>query len=111
MTNETKRNEWDPTHRGDGYEIHERGDVVAVELWYPRVNTARAQRVEVGLVDVRAADNIRVSYDFYRDGWKIEQASVFEWEADDGVFDEGWAEVAFVQAWGSQRVPPKESGE
>jgi gentisate 1,2-dioxygenase len=54
-------------------------------------------------MDVRAADSIRISYDHERDGWKIEQASTFEWEANDTVCDPDWQEVAFVQAWGRER--------
>jgi hypothetical protein len=72
-----------------------------VELWYPRHN--EKPYIQIGLVDVRAADDIRISYDFDRDGWKIEQASTFEWEADDTVRDPDWAEVAFVQAWGREK--------
>ena len=76
------------------------GDRANINLWYPRISTVKA--IEVGLVDVRAADNIRISYDFDRDGWKIEQAAVFEFDADDDVCDEDWQEVAFVQAWGRE---------
>lgn len=72
-------------------------DCVHVELEYPRTNRNRS--IRIGLSDVRAADDIRVSYDFDRDGWKIEQASVFEWAADDEVCDMGWTEAAFIPAW------------
>ncbi|WP_417744794.1 hypothetical protein [Rosistilla oblonga] len=61
------------------------------------------KRIQVGLTDVRAADDIRISYDFERDGWKIEQASVFEWEAGDQVCDPCWKEVAFLQAWSQEK--------
>ena len=50
-------------------------------------------------MDVRAADNIRISYDYDRDGWVVEQSSIFEWDADDEECDEDWQEVAFVKAW------------
>lgn len=69
-----------------------------VTLFYPRVE-GNTTHVEVSLCDVRAADSIRASYDFDRDGWKIEQASKFEWDANDTVCDRDWQEVAFVQAW------------
>ncbi len=69
-----------------------------IDLWYPRVGSG-AKGVIVGLQDVRAADSIRISYDFDRDGWKVEQASVFSWDVDDEICDDGWQEVAFVQAW------------
>lgn len=95
----------------EGYTIDKQDETLTAELWYPRVEGKRIRFVEVGLVDVRAADSVRVSYDFERDGWKIEQAGVFEWDMDDSEQNPGWAEVAFVQAWGSQRVPPKETDE
>jgi hypothetical protein len=81
-----------------------RGDTKDIGLWYPRYNEVKY--VEVDLVDVRAADGIRISYDFERDGWKIEQASTFSWEADDPVCDPDWQEVAFVQAWARKRPGP-----
>jgi hypothetical protein len=84
-----------------------RGEVLTVELYYPRVDAiARVTEVEVGLIDVRAADSVRISYDFDRDGWVIKQAAVFEWDADDQICDAEWEEVAFIQAWGRLRLPP-----
>lgn len=78
------------------------GRVPSVELWYPR-SPENASEIEVGLMDVRAADSIRVSYDFDRDGWVIKQASTFEFEAGDEVCDEDWQEVAFVRAWAREK--------
>jgi hypothetical protein len=75
----------------DGFQI--------VELSYPRLDTSHIKGIDIELTDVRAADGIRVSYDFERDGWVIKQASVFDWPIDEGVFDQDWQEVAFVQAW------------
>lgn len=77
-----------------------------VELWYPRVN-GNPEYIEIDLSDVRAADGIRVSYDFDRDGWRIEQASKFEFAAEDKVCDPDWQEVAFVQAWAREVTDPK----
>lgn len=98
--------------------VQQGDDYVYVELEYPRTNRNRS--IRIGLSDVRAADDIRVSYDFDRDGWKIEQASVFQWAADDEVCDEGWTEAAFIPAWQFDKSeepagreilpePPKES--
>jgi len=78
-------------------------DTLMVDLWYPRVE-GELTKISIGLVDVRAADDIQVSYDFERDGWVIKQASVFEWEADDAVCDQDWREVAFVKAWGREKT-------
>jgi hypothetical protein len=77
------------------------GDALHIQLWYPR-NSA-IDKIVLGLCDVRAADDIRISYDFDRDGWKIEQASIFEWDGDDPVCDPDWQEVAFVEAWGREK--------
>ena len=94
----------------DGWEAVRRGDTVTVDLYYPRSQGDRARFVEVGLSDVRAADTVRISYDFDRDGWRIEQASVFEWSIDDKVCDSGWIEVAFVKAWAKEKNPDEGEG-
>lgn len=84
-----------------------RKDVLGVDLWYPRLERKSAEprtfdhpvAVEVGLMDVRAADSIRVEYDFIRDGYVIKQASIFSWPAGDTACDQDWQEVAFVKSW------------
>lgn len=78
------------------------GDTAFIDIWYPG-SEGRPAFLVVGLEHVRAADNIRISYDFVRDGWKIEQASTFSWEAGDSVCDPGWAEVAFIHAWAREK--------
>jgi len=77
----------------------------AVDLCYPRSEDERPNAVEVGMMCVRAADSVRVSYDFERDGWKIEQATRFCWEVDEEP-DPAWKEVAFVEAWASKLPEP-----
>jgi hypothetical protein len=72
---------------------------IYVSIEYPRNEDSKAKRVNVGLMDVRAADDILIEYDFERDGYVIKQASKFVWDADDPVCDQDWQEVAFVQAW------------
>ncbi len=73
-------------------------DDIQVNLEYPRSEDS-PKFIRVDLVDVRAADAIRISYDFKRDGWVIEQASVFEWSGDDPECDMKWKEAAFCKAW------------
>lgn len=85
----------------DGCEVHIDEHRCRVDLFYPRSN--KPDKVIIGLSDTRAADDIRIHYDFTRDGWVVEQASVFAWEADDEVMDPDWKEVAFIQAWGRER--------
>lgn len=79
-------------------EIH--GDTARVDLNYPRSEPVKF--IQVGLCDVRAADDIRISYDFERDGWKIEQEEIID---HGGAYHSNgnWQEVAFVQAWGRTR--------
>lgn len=79
-----------------------RSDVMQIDLWYPRLDDAKVRTIQVGLSDVRAADDVRISYDFHRDGWSIAQASTFQWNMDEDP-DDDWQEVAFVRAWGRER--------
>lgn len=106
----------DPTFRNKDwhYEIYERPreSLVEVEIYYPRNDPPRITTVEVGLSDVRAADSIRISYDFERDGWSVKQAAGWDMGWPAGTSDEqmdkdmDWQEVFFVQAWA--RVPKEE---
>jgi hypothetical protein len=82
--------------------------VMRVELFYPRVEDSEFDTVEIELIDVRAADSIRVRYDFERNGWAILQASIFEWSTDDEECDEGWTEVAFTPAFALQKDEEEE---
>ena len=86
-------------------EAYRQEDTVRIDLWYPRIDD-NASKIQIGLMDTRAADDIRISYDFVRDGWKIEQASICEWDKNDKVCDPGWKEVAFVRAWASSKKNP-----
>jgi hypothetical protein len=92
----------DPTAPGDlRFDVEGR---LHVPLWYPRQDASDRtfdgpRSIELHLVDVRAADSIRIDYDFERDGYAIKQASKFEWDEDDEVQDPDWQEVAFVAAW------------
>jgi hypothetical protein len=79
-------------------EVTERLEVLEVAIYYPNAVGNNYKAVQVELCDVRAADGIRISYDFDRDGWKIEQAQVFEWDGKDVFCDPEYKEVAFVKA-------------
>lgn len=89
----------------NGYEFSEREDTCMFEFWYPRADKPIKQ-LEVGLMDVRAADSIRIHYDFDRDGWVVEQAALFEFPSDEREHDEDWQEVAFIKAWARERPNP-----
>lgn len=84
-------------------ECYQIKDELHFDLWYPDAPDSDVHKISIGLMDVRAADDIRISYDKDRDGWKIEQASIFEWDADDKICDPDWQEVAFVKAWGRKK--------
>lgn len=74
-----------------------------IELLYPEIYAREKTTLTVGMCHTRAADSIRLSYDSTRDGWVIEQASIFTWEVGDTVGDRDWQEVAFIQAWARER--------
>lgn len=73
-----------------------------VELMYPPYNAPGS--VTVGHSTVRCADSIRVTYDFKRDGWSVQQAQNFEWPDDGLDHDDGWTEVYFAESW-AQEAP------
>jgi hypothetical protein len=73
-------------------------------IWsYPEIYKKHSTLI-ISLSHTRAADSIRIKYDSDRDGWVIEQASVFEWDADDTICDPFWKEVAFVKAWANEKI-------
>ena len=45
-------------------------EAIQVDLWYPR-NDGAVPNIIISLMDVRAANDITISYDFDRDGWSI----------------------------------------
>lgn len=80
---------------------------LCVDLHYPRTEQ-EPKYIEVGLRDVRASDGIRISYDFARDGWVIEQAAYCDKTIPSvvlGPFD--WKEVAFVESWAREADPTR----
>src|SRR6056297_2959422 len=96
MNKELKIENWDK-----GVIFEPRGDnEVEFQFAYPR-NNNKIKHLRVGIMDVRASDGIRISYDFERDGYVIEQPKYSEWESEED-YDErgyGWTEVAFIQSW------------
>jgi hypothetical protein len=79
-------------------EVHTHERTLYVELMYPNCGD-NVDTVQLGMCHVRAADDIRLSYDFDRDGWSIKQQKYTE---IDGIGAEGsdeWREVAFVKSW------------
>lgn len=91
----------------DTKDVVVRGDTACLDIWYPEQRDVKF--VEIGLMAVRATDSIRISYDFDRDGWKIEQASKFSWSCDDDLCDRDWQEVSFIQAWGRAETEEQEA--
>lgn len=79
--------------------LFRRGDELHVEVTYPQVTKGGVTKVVVDQESVRSTDGVRLSYDYERDGWIIEQQSRFAWRADDMECDPDWQEVAFIQSW------------
>lgn len=79
-----------------------KGDVLYVTLYYPRSEN-EPNKINIGLLDVRAADDLLIEYDFERDGYSIKQASTFVWDEDDYICDPDWQEVAFIKAWAREK--------
>ena len=78
---------------------------IRAELWYPRTDAPEAvDTVRISLMDVRAANDLVIRYDFDRDGYSIQQPTIHEWHDghDHDDHDEGLVEVAFVPAWASE---------
>lgn len=95
----------DDTDRGNvcrecsyGYhhcKVYER--TLKVSLCYPRCE-GNPNVIDIDLEDVRAADTLRLKYDFDRDGWAILQEKLIG--HDDRSEETGeWVEVAFIRAW------------
>jgi hypothetical protein len=75
-------------------------------IWwsYPEIyDKKKLSTLQIELCHTRAADNIRIKYESDRDGWVIEQASIFEWDCDDEICDSDWQEVAFIKAWAREK--------
>jgi hypothetical protein len=77
-----------------------RGDTVHIDHWYPEAN-GNPKFIEVNLMHVRASDGIRISYDFMRDGWAIEQPV--------SLSGGTWQEVAFAQSWSLEKPESEET--
>lgn len=76
------------------------GRTLSLDLFYPR-EPDLINEIQIGLCDVRAADSLRISYDFARDGWVIRQQESLGKGKDP---DEGeWREVYFAEAWALER--------
>ena len=90
----------------DIYNVDDR--TIHIDFSYPRIGK-NINKIILGLSDVRAADLIRISYDFDRDGYLIEQSYEKATEKDNYIScDEIWEEVAFIQAWGLEEKGDKQ---
>jgi hypothetical protein len=71
---------------------------IRVDLWYPPNHGITEQFVTIGLSHVRAADSIKVRYDFERDGWVVQMDKTKYMGSFSDVLIED-DEVAFVPSW------------
>ena len=82
--------------RSDITDVAVAGDTAHVDFWYPRLD-GRPKHLQIGLMDVRSTDGIRISYDFNRDGWVIEQSDpIWEDRGDHMAHVDRWREVYFA---------------
>ena len=97
----------------DNFHVERHDDELHVTLTYPpktKSEAAETNQVRYVVFDqesVRASDGIRISFDFDRNGYSIEQAS---WPTCDEVCDPDWQEVSFVEAWGREVPETKKPG-
>lgn len=79
--------------------VYDDNKTIHLEINYPRRN--EIDTVEIGLCDVRSSDNIRIKYDFERDGWIILQPRGYHPKLSENSYDyaEEWIESAFCPAW------------
>ena len=98
-----KSGHWEVSYRQQlPHWVKEPVDVLTVDCYYP--DAGNPLIVEVDLVHARATDPIRIQFDFGRNGWRVLQASIFEYEVhddDEPLYDlpGEWQEVAFIPAW------------
>lgn len=104
-------------------------DEIAVDLWYPRREN-RYKSIRISLMDVRAANDIMISYDFDRDGWVVtsdltdprssDEYTQEEWDALPEVEGEPGVknrvsdirqEVAFIPAWPERKDYPDDGNQ
>jgi len=85
----------------ENYHVTRRNNEIEIRLTYPNVphEHGNVMYVLVNQESVRASDGVRLHYDYQRDGFVIEQAQVFEWDASDRICDPKWKEVAFIESW------------
>lgn len=74
-------------------QVSVRGDTLSVALWYPGIASSKIQHIQVELIHVRAADPIRITFNFERDGYVIERC-ILDGEEDSNY---RYEEVAFVE--------------
>lgn len=83
-------------------QVQVRGNVAHYDIWYPR--SSDVDTAQIGLVCVRASDDIRVTFDFDRDGWSIQQEVSVDEPCGTCSYATGeWVEVYFAPAWALRR--------
>lgn len=70
-----------------------KADVFQIPLYYPRVE-GQISAFEIGLIDRKSVNGIRLSYDYIREGWVIKQNQ----DSEGILAEEYWEEVAFIDS-------------
>lgn len=95
--------EWQPTYEDDDVEFNVSNETAWIELKYPLLN--KIKFVEIDQMSVRASDGIRVTYDYDRDGWSIQQPKRLIGDIGASHVDYKWTEVYFAQSWAINEDP------
>jgi len=69
------------------------GNELHVDLWGPDLPSSDVKKFVLGFMDAKFVNDIRISYDTERNGWKIEQDSRDEDHVD---LEPEWKEVSFI---------------
>lgn len=86
------------------FDVYVAGDTLDISLTYPEITKTGCRYVHVNQESTRASDGVRLSYDYDRDGWSIQQQVQVD---HGGLIDtpnpDEWIEVAFVRSWSLMR--------
>lgn len=82
---------------------NDKPEPIRAELLYPR-ESDRPDTVIVGMIDVCAADDLIITFDFERNGWRIGMDETRQAKTGMEIFREN-QEVAFIPAWNDNPGP------
>lgn len=82
----------------NGTIIDAQGPIPCIDLWYPGPDNENPVEIQVGLSHVRAADDVRIKFDFARNEWVISR--LFAVKGPDGRPEDWvWRETHALDAY------------